>query len=43
MKTFVGKVVSVGMQNTVVVKIDRKTPHPIYKNLLQEVKNIKLI
>ena len=41
MKTFVGKVVSVGMQNTVVVKIDRKTPHSIYKKLIARSKKYK--
>lgn len=40
-KTFDGKVVSLKMQNTVVVEIERKSPHPIYKKLLKRTKKLK--
>jgi len=34
-KTFEGVVISVKMQKTVVVKIARKYPHPLYKKLIK--------
>ena len=33
-KILTGKVVSVKMQNTVVVEVVRRTPHPLYKKLM---------
>lgn len=33
-KILTGKVVSTKMQNTVVVEVFRKTPHPLYKKLM---------
>lgn len=41
MKTFNGKVVSLKMQNTVVVEVGRKMPHPLYKKLLKRSKKFK--
>ncbi len=41
-KILTGKVVSVGMQNTVVVEIIRKTPHPLYRKLLTRGKKYKV-
>lgn len=40
-KTFDGIVVLVKMQNTAVVEIVRKTPHPMYKKLLKSSKKYK--
>lgn len=40
-KIMTGKVVSVKMQNTVVVAIERKVPHKIYKKLIKVTKRIK--
>lgn len=37
-KTFKGIVTSVGMQNTVVVEVSRKVPHPLYQKLLKRSK-----
>ncbi|HUD44264.1 MAG TPA: 30S ribosomal protein S17 [Patescibacteria group bacterium] len=34
-KTFTGKVVSTGMQNTILVEVSRSVPHPLYKKLLK--------
>ena len=34
-KTFVGKIVSIKMNRTVVVEVVRKTPHPLYKKLIK--------
>jgi small subunit ribosomal protein S17 len=34
-KTFIGKVVSVKMNKTVVVEVIRKTPHPLYRKLIK--------
>ncbi len=36
-----GKVVSVKMQNTVVVQIERKVAHPLYKKLMKRSKKFK--
>ncbi|HET9947111.1 MAG TPA: 30S ribosomal protein S17 [Patescibacteria group bacterium] len=38
-KVLVGKVVSTKMNNTVVVEIVRKTPHPVYKKRVRKSKN----
>lgn len=40
-KIFEGNVVSVKMQKTVIVAIERKTAHSIYKKLMRKSKNIK--
>lgn len=42
MKIFKGKVVSLKMQNTVVVEVQRKTAHPIYKKLITRTKRYKV-
>jgi len=41
-KTFEGKVVSIKMQNTVVVEVFRRKPHPLYKRLLKRSKKYKV-
>jgi len=41
-KTLSGKIVSVKMQNTVVVEVVRLFPHPLYKKLLKRSKNFKV-
>jgi small subunit ribosomal protein S17 len=41
-KTFIGKVVSVAMTNTVVVEVFRKTPHKLYKKLITRSKRYKV-
>lgn len=33
-KVLTGKVVSIKMQNTVLVEVVRRTPHPLYKKLM---------
>lgn len=40
-KTFNASVVSVKMNNTVVVSITRQTPHPLYRKLLTRSRNFK--
>jgi len=40
-KTFVGKVVSNKMQNTVVVEVERRVSHPIYKKTLKRMTRLK--
>ena len=40
-KTFNGKIVSLKMQNTAIVEVVRKSPHPIYKKLLKRSKRFK--
>ncbi|MCL4353890.1 30S ribosomal protein S17 [Patescibacteria group bacterium] len=40
-KTFEGKIVSVKMQNTALVEIVRKSPHPVYKKLLKRSRKFK--
>ncbi len=40
-KTFEGIVVSAKMQNTVVVEVFRKKPHPLYKRLLKRSTKFK--
>ena len=41
MKIFEGKVVSLKMQNTAVVEVLRKVPHPLYKKVLKRTKKHK--
>lgn len=42
MKILTGKVVSVSMQDTVVVEVVRRVPHKLYKKLLKKSKNFKV-
>lgn len=42
MKALEGKVVSVKQQNTVVVEVSRKTPHPLYKKLVTSTKRYQV-
>ena len=42
MKRFEGKVVSVGMTNTIVVEVFRVTPHPLYRKLVRSSKKYKV-
>ena len=41
-KTFEGKVVSSKMQNTAVVEVFRRKPHPLYKKLLKRSTKFKV-
>lgn len=41
-KTLTGKVVSVKMNDTIVVEVYRKKPHPMYKKLLKRSKKYKV-
>ena len=41
-KVLTGKVISVKMQNTVVVEISRRVPHPLYKKLLKVGKHFNV-
>ncbi|MBI4097179.1 MAG: 30S ribosomal protein S17 [Candidatus Levybacteria bacterium] len=40
-KVLTGTIVSLNMQNTVVVEVVWKSPHPMYKKLLQKSKKYK--
>lgn len=40
-KIFNGTIVSLKMQKTAVVKIERKAPHPLYKKLLKRSNKLK--
>ncbi len=40
-KQLTGIVVSNSMQNTIVVEVVRRTPHPLYKKLIKRSKKIK--
>ena len=40
-KKLEGKVISVKMQNTVVVEVTRRSPHPMYKKLITRSKKYK--
>jgi small subunit ribosomal protein S17 len=40
-KTFNGIIVSLKMQKTAVVRIERKAPHPLYKKLLKRSNKFK--
>lgn len=42
MKVFLGKVKSNKMQKTVVVKVETKRQHPLYKKLIKKTKNYKV-
>ncbi len=41
MKVLEGIVLSVGMQNTAVVEVIRRVPHPLYKKLMKRSKKYK--
>lgn len=41
-KVLAGKVVGVKMNNTVVVEVVRRTPHPLYKKLVRKSKKFKV-
>jgi small subunit ribosomal protein S17 len=41
-KVLTGKVISVKMQNTVVVEVSRRVPHPLYKKLLKVGKHFNV-
>ncbi len=40
-KTITGTVVSTGMQNTIVIEVTRRVPHPLYKKLLKQTSRFK--
>ena len=42
MRLLEGKVVSVGMNKTVIVEVSRKTPHPLYRKLIKKSKKYKV-
>ena len=41
-KVLEGKVVSVKMQNTLVVEVTRRVPHPLYKKLMKRTRRFKV-
>jgi len=41
-KVLTGKVISVKMQDTVVVEVSRRVPHPLYKKLLKVGKHFNV-
>ena len=41
-KVLTGKVISVKMQNTAVVEVSRRVPHPLYKKLLKRNKHFNV-
>lgn len=41
-KVLTGKVVSLKMQDTAVVEISRRVPHPLYKKLLKKSKHFNV-
>jgi len=41
-KVLVGKVVGIKMNNTVVVEVVRRVPHPLYKKLVKKSKKFKV-
>lgn len=41
-KVLVGKVTSVKMQDTILVEVTRRVPHPLYKKLLKVSKQFKV-
>ncbi len=41
-KVLTGKVISIKMQNTVVVEVSRRVPHPLYKKLLKVEKHFNV-
>jgi small subunit ribosomal protein S17 len=42
-KILEGTVISTKMQNTIVVEVTRKKPHPLYKKLLKRSKKYKVV
>ena len=40
-KTFKGKIISLKMNRTAVVKVTRRSPHPLYRKLLVRSRNYK--
>ena len=42
-KIFEGKVVSLKMQNTAVIEVLRRVPHPLYKKVLKRTKTLKIL
>jgi small subunit ribosomal protein S17 len=41
-KVLTGKVIANKMQNTVVVEVSRRVPHPLYKKLLKKTKHFNV-
>lgn len=41
-KVLTGKVVGIKMQNTTVVEVSRRVPHPLYKKLLKKSKHFNV-
>lgn len=41
MKTLTGKVVSLKMKNTIVVKVERQLVHPLYKKIMRRTRQFK--
>ena len=41
-KTLIGKIISLKMNNTVVVEVTRKVAHPLYKKLLKKSRKYKV-
>lgn len=41
-KVLQGVVTSTSMQNTIVVEVTRRTPHPLYKKLMKRSKKFKV-
>jgi len=41
-KVLTGKVISIKMQNTAVVEVSRRVPHPLYKKLLKVGKHFNV-
>lgn len=41
-KVLAGKVVGIKMQDTVIVEVVRRTPHPLYKKLVKRSKKFKV-
>jgi small subunit ribosomal protein S17 len=41
-KILTGKVTSVKMQDTILVEVTRRVPHPLYKKLLKKSKQFKV-
>ena len=41
-KVLAGKIVSIKMNNTVVVEVVRRTPHPLYKKLVKKSSRFKV-
>jgi small subunit ribosomal protein S17 len=41
-KVLTGKVISIKMQNTAVIEVSRRVPHPLYKKLLKVGKHFNV-